>query len=74
MYVCLIILQQSHDSETWIKFFRRFLNATSKKRKIHVFLDFERNVRTYSRIYKLMLLPFLLLCCCQTLNAEQQEE
>jgi len=37
MYVCLIVLQQCYDSETWITFFYVFEMSLQKNVKFHVF-------------------------------------
>jgi len=38
----MIVLEQSHDSVTWITFFYVLSNVTSKQRKKARFLEFQR--------------------------------
>jgi len=47
----MIVLEQSHDSVTWITFFYVLSNVTSKQRKKARFLEFQR--KTWKRILKL---------------------
>ena len=50
---------QNKDSEIWITFFLRFFKCHLKKRKKSHFLDFQKNVKTYSRTMSCLVLPQL---------------
>ena len=58
MYTCLIVLEQSHDSETWITFFCVFSNITSNNVKSHIF-GFKKCKNVFSNYAQTIHLHFV---------------